>query len=278
MGVARVFSGNRTNMKLSIIIVNHNSQEHLKRCLASVEKNINSLEYEIIVVNNQPPLPSASLPARQGEGGVRVLKAKHIEAGENLGFGKACNLGAQQAMGELLWFLNLDTEIVSADINLLLNEFKSKQNLGISGPKLITEEDKVQEWSAGSEMNFGNLLKNNLGTSSSKKIWESEQKIPCAWVSGAALLIKKDLFQKLGGFDEKFFMYFEDIDLCRRANKLGYEIIYYPEFTVKHFGGKSFANKKAQKSYYYASQDCYFQKHFGQFTAFWVKVLRKIFA
>lgn len=254
-------------MKLSIIIVNHQSWKYLIRCLESIRTNNSALnvDHEIIVVNN----------------GSDILKldpdVKCIEVGENLGFGRANNLAAKKASGEILWFLNPDTEIGSENINLLLGLFSNDSKAGVIGPKLITEENKIQKWSAGAESTLADLIKNNLGFPASQKIWESKEKKECAWVSGAALFIKKDLFQKLGGFDEKFFMYFEDIDLCRRARQLGYKIVYYPEFVVRHLGGKSFGDKKAQKKLYYASQDHYFQKHFGKFTAFWVRLLRGIF-
>lgn len=281
-------------MKLSIIIVNHQSQEYLEKCLASLESKIKNFNFEIFVVNNGDKEPCGmsfrALDASQGVEESRDPSAspnilldfaqddmKIINSKENLGFGRACNLGAQEARGEILWFLNPDTEVVSGKISLLLDMFSNNSKVGIIGPRLITEEGKTQEWSAGTETTLWDIIKNNLGFPASKKIWESREKKECDWVSGAAMLVQKDLFQKIGGFDENFFMYFEDIDLCRRASQLGYKIIYYPDFVIKHFGGKSFKNNGEQKKLYYTSQDYYFQKHFGKITAFWVKVLRGIF-
>lgn len=128
-------------------------------------------------------------------------------------------------------------------------------------------------------MTLWDLIGNNIGFQRSKKIWESKEKIPCDWVSGAALFIRRELFQKLGGFDENFFMYYEDIDLCRRAKKIGSEVIHFPVVEIRHFGGKSFLKNSdgLQKKYFYNSQDYYFKKHFGRKTAFITRLLRKIF-
>jgi hypothetical protein len=90
------------------------------------------------------------------------------------------------------------------------------------------------------------------------------------------MFIRKELFEKLKGFDENFFMYFEDVDLCRRVRNLGYKILYYPEFIIKHFGGKSFDSKKEQQELYYKSQDYYFQKHFGKIKVNLLKLIRMI--
>ena len=279
-------------MELSIIIVNYQSEEYLKKCLLSLRNKIKDFEPEIIVVNNDDKkINIMSFRAPDASRGVEKSRdpsassdmlsdcaqddIKIINSGENLGFGKANNLAAKNASGEILWFLNPDTKIIPENIKELLNKFSSNPKVGIIGPKLITESGNIQGWIAGYETNLWNLIRNNLGFPKSKKIWESEEKKEADWVTGAAMFIKKDLFQKLGGFDEKFFMYFEDEDLCKRARQTGYKVIYCPNFIVRHLGGKSFENKKEQKKYYYASQDYYFQKHFGKFTAFWVKVLRK---
>lgn len=241
-------------MKLSFIIVNYQSEKYLAKCISSIKEKFLGVEYEIIVVNND------NLDIQC------LSEIKIINSGKNIGFGAACNLGAKTAQGEILCFLNPDTEIVSENIQDLLGEFEKDNKLAIIGPRLIVESPRrgvsTQEWIAGKEVTILNTLLNNFGYKRDKKIWASESPIECAWVSGAAMFVREDLFQKLGGFDEKFFMYFEDIDLCRRARKLGYKILYFPNFQIKHFGGKSFLDKKTQKRYYYLSQLTYFRKHF----------------
>lgn len=253
-------------MKISFIIVNYQSEKYLQKCISSIKEKVLGADYEIIVVNNDSAGNAYmhSLPE-----GTRV-----INIGKNIGFGAANNIGAKKAQGKYSCFLNPDTEIISNNIERLLSEFENDEKLGTIGPKLINENGSAQEWSAGKEVTIGSIILNNLGYKRDKKIWESQEKKECAWVSGAAMFIQKELFDKLGGFDEKFFMYFEDIDLCKRARNLGYKVLYYPEFTVKHFGGKSFLDKKEQKRYFYASQDYYFEKHFSNLLSGIARFLR----
>lgn len=248
---------------LSFIIVTYKSANHLERCLQSILNRIINISKEIIIVSNDDVFFNFS-------------EAKIIKTEKNIGFGGACNLGVKSASGEYLCFLNPDTEIISEDFIKIISEFKNNKKTGIIGPKLINENGEIQEWSAGKEVNLLDIIGNNLKYKRSKEIWESMKKTECAWVSGACLFIKKELFEKLNGFDENFFLYFEDIDLCKRARNLDHKVIYFPELIIKHFSGKSFDSKKEQKKYYYSSQDYYFQKHFGKITANLLKLIRSL--
>ncbi|MFH0969722.1 MAG: glycosyltransferase family 2 protein [Patescibacteria group bacterium] len=233
--------------KISFIIVNYNSKKFLGNCISSIRRNTISFPYEIIIVNND----STALD---------FPETKIINLNNNLGFGTGCNAGAKIAQGEILCFLNPDTEILD-NIKKILEYFNINNKLGIIGPKLITQENKTQHWCAGYEPSLLDLIKNNLGLYGSKKIWESERAIEADWISGACLFIKKDIFQKIGGFDKKFFMYYEDVDLCKRVREKGYKVIYFPEFKVKHLSGRSFNSKIKQKKYLYISLIYYFKKH-----------------
>ena len=233
--------------EISFIIVNHKNEKFIPQCLSTLAKNCEGINFEIIVVNNDNS--NSSFPS-----------AKIINLEKNLGYGHACNAGVKIATGETLCFLNPDTEILS-DIKDIVGYFDSQENIGIIGPKLITEKNEVQWWCAGVEMNLWNIVKNKLGFIESKKIWNSPKTIECDWVSGACLFIHKNIFEELNGFDEKFFMYFEDMDLCRAREEKGYKIIYFPAWNVKHLGGKSFDNRLKQKKLYYSSLIHYFKKN-----------------
>ena len=252
-----------TNQKISFVIVNYKSKEYLEKCVSAILESTKNIKKEITVVNINDTL-------------ILSDNIKLINISENKGFGSACNLGAKTASGDILCFLNPDTEIISDDFEKIIYEFEKNSEIGIIGPRLVDEKNKVQKWTAGKEINLSDIILNNLGSERSKKIWESKENIGCAWVSGACMFIKKESFEKLSGFDENFFMYFEDVDLCKRARNLGYKILYYPEFIIKHFGGKSFENRKEQKELYYKSQDYYFQKHFGKIRTNLLKLIRMI--
>jgi len=268
--------------KISFIIPAYKSEKHLEKCFRSLLDKTTDIQKEIIVVNNSGS--SFNL-----ENGIKIINSP------NKGFGSACNLGVREASGNIFCFINPDTEIISNDFEKIINLFDSSsyhpelvsgsqeipdqvrndiKKIGIIGPKLVEENNDIQEWSAGKKVDLTDIILNNLGWKRSKKIWESKKKTECAWVSGACLFVRKELFEKLNGFDEKFFLYFEDIDLCKRARNLEYKILYYPKFIVKHFGGKSFDSIKEQKQYYYSSQDYYFQKHFGKISSFILKIIR----
>ena len=233
--------------KISFIIPIYKSEKFISRCLSSISKNCNDVAFEIIIVNNDKS--NFNFPS----------EIKKINLEKNLGYGSACNRGAKIATEEILCFLNPDTEILD-DASEVINYFENNENAGIIGAKLVTSENKTQPWCAGKEMKFCDLFRNKLGFSRSKKIWESSKEIECDWVSGACLFIRKNIFEELNGFDEKFFMYFEDMDLCKRTRNLGHKIIYFPKFHVKHFGGKSFSNKFKQKKQYYSSLIHYLSK------------------
>jgi GT2 family glycosyltransferase len=253
--------------QISFIIINFQSREFLLRCLASVAK-ITAISKEIIVVNNDSSslnFPDINFPI------------KLIQSPQNIGFGAGVNLGAKSASGQYLFLLNPDAEIISLSVQDALAEFENNPQLAILGAKVLDEKGRVQDWIAGEKITPWRIMKNNLGLNQNRFIAKQKNKLSVDWVSGGAMLVRKDVFQKLGGFDEKFFLYFEDVDLCLRTKKLGYEIAYYPELTVKHLGGKSFSDPKKQKEYYYTSQDYYFQKHFGFFQAKLMSLLRNIF-
>lgn len=253
-------------MKLSIIIVNYQSRSYLERCLQSVFTKVNKVyEFEVIVVNNgfeQELLGLANL----------FPQLKIVQNQQNFGFGHGNNLGAHFAQGEIFFFLNPDTEIFSSNISEVLGEFNKNSEVGIVGSRLLTETKLTQDWSAGSEINLLRVLKNNLNQK--EVLGERSQKL--SWVSGTAMFVRKNLFEKLGGFDSQFFMYFEDVDLCTRVRKLGQTVLYFPVFSVVHYGGKSYGEKITQKKNYYESQDYYFQKHYGKGKMWLLKILRSI--
>ncbi len=250
--------------ELSFIIVNYQSEKYLKKCVASVLEKVKIIDFEIIVVNND----QSKLNSFEDE------KISVLEINKNVGFGKACNFGVEKARGELLCFLNPDAEIIKENIVEIIEEFKHYPKIGIIGPKILTSKNRIQKWSVGRETGIWNLFCNKIGYCA---IWNNLEKQEVDWVTGAAMFIRQELFQQLGGFDENFFLYFEDLDLCRRARLIGFKVLYFPDFHIKHQGGKSSVLKEKQKEAYYQSQDYYFQKHFGRFSVAVLRFLRKIF-
>jgi hypothetical protein len=255
-------------MEISIIIVNYQSEVFLKKCLDSLRKNIPTELAEVIVVNNDPV--ALSLAADYNFFNLRIINQI-----ANVGFAQACNAGAAIANGKFLFFLNPDTELNFSNIYDLIAKL-AEPGVGIVAPKLITPKEEAQPWSAGLDINLWSVLKNNIRPSQSKRFWQNNSASQAAWVSGAAMLISKKLFDLCNGFDEKFFMYFEDIDLCKRVRAQGQQILRLPQFSVLHIGSQSYCESKKQKEQYYTSQDYYFKKHFGFCSLFLLRSLRSL--
>lgn len=253
---------------ISVIIVNYRSERYLAGCIASIY-NSGLKEAEIIIVNNDSEESLESLRREYPE-------INFVESGKNLGFGAASNRGANEARGKYLLFLNPDSEIIEAEADIL-EKFEKDATLGIAGARILDASGKLQEWSFGlAELDLCDLVRNNLGFPKRGKGLENIPDRELSWVSGAALFMPRNLFLEIGGFDEKFFLYYEDVDLCKNARKHGKKIRHAPEITVRHIGGGSHADKTRQKKDFYASQDHYFRKHFPA-QARLVSLLRKIF-
>ncbi|KKP97329.1 MAG: Glycosyl transferase family 2 [Candidatus Moranbacteria bacterium GW2011_GWE1_36_7] len=251
-------------MEISIIILNYKSEQYLSRCIESLQKSLTTVSYEILIINNDSSLITSIFPTEN----VRI-----IENRINEGFAKACNQAASTAKGNFLFFLNPDTEIITGNIMDLIVAM-SDPFVGITAPHLITSSGKIQPWSTGYDITLWDIVKNNFGIIKSKRLWGQDSPVEVSWASGAAFIIKKSLFNELLGFDEKFFMYFEDVDLCKRVLEKKLKIISLPSVQVLHIGGQSSSNSNQQKKYYYQSQDYYFKKHFGTFSLFFLKLLR----
>ncbi len=229
-------------MKVSIIIVNFNGARHTLPCVASIRAFAPSHEYEIIVVDNR------SSDQERNELKRHLPDCTLVISDTNLGFGGANNLGAKEAKGEILFFLNNDTILTSDVLTPLIDTLDRNRTMGILGPSLQNRDGTFQmsfglfpslinEWET---QRLGRRF--NRQTGNAKEVvegWMHE------WITGAALLIRKECFVRLGGFDPSYFMYFEDVDLCYRAHQLGCAIGYDPECSLVHLGGMSYGSGEA---------------------------------
>ena len=252
-------------MLLTIQIVNYNSRENLEKCLDSIQKGISKgYNPQIIVVNNESGIM---------DGGFGNLgDVEEVEAGKNLGFSRAHNLGAKKARGKYILFLNPDTAIFPEAIEKLIDLVEADEKIGIAGPLLVGASGAPEEEHCGFQKSPLSLIGSKLRQSSS--LAAALGGVEVDWISGGAMIIRRELFHELGGFDENFFMYFEDVDLCRRAKKKGHKIVVLPAAKVIHESGQSFSDSREKKRYYYSSQDYYIKKNFGLLWAWFVKILR----
>ncbi|OGI31569.1 MAG: hypothetical protein A3G09_04620 [Candidatus Moranbacteria bacterium RIFCSPLOWO2_12_FULL_48_12] len=243
------------NPSISLIFVNYRSARHLVAALESLfsfEQASDS--FEIIAVNNDPAESAAFQALKQ------IFPLLLIESGENSGFSRGNNLGARQARGRILGFINPDVLWTGVHLQKIAQVFDKDTRIGVLGMTLLDTKRRPEAWSSGKEPSLTTLFLNNFFPARRAARQEREPFFP-DWVSGGALFIRKELFAEIGGFDERFFLYFEDVDLCKEVRHRGFSVARHPEFSLIHLGGKSRESRRLQKKYYALSQREYFRKH-----------------
>ena len=233
-----------TRLDLSIIIVSFNTKQLLKNCLTSIYAHTRLKSHEIIVVDNASKDGSSQMVEKIFPQ-VRLLRNK-----KNVGFGQANNQATKVARGKNLLFLNSDTSLTEDSISIIVNYLKNHPDVTIAGCLLKNIDGSTQQ-SAGffptlSKIFFWALFLDDLPIIrdlirpyqiSSKKFYEKEQEVD--WVTGAFFLLKKQVFDHLGGFDKNLFMYGEEVDLCYRAKKKGFKVSYTPKTNTVHYKSAS---------------------------------------
>ncbi len=237
-------------MTLTIGIVNYNTKEDLKNCIKSIQLNPPKCNYQIIIVDNDSK-----------DGSKKQLKhlekenIKCIANNKNMGFGRACNQIAKMQNSSYILFLNPDVEISKNSIDKLIKFLKNNEQAGIATGKLLFPDGSFQlscrkfptilRVLFGRESLIRNLFPNNIISKEylMSELDYSKIRFPDC-VRGAVMLFRSDVFKKIGGFDEKFFLYFEDTDICLRLRKKDYEIAYLPEAVFYHKLGSSTKKEK----------------------------------
>jgi len=266
---------------LSIIIISYNTEKITINCLKSIIESLknSSLKYEVIVVDNASKDNSvSSIKKLKSEIKNRNLKINLIENKENIGFGPANNQAVKLAKSDYLLFLNSDIIVLNASIEKLYNFYKQNEKLlNFLGGKLLNKNGTPQA-SCGPmytlPMVFAHLFLRGdywgLTRYSPNKIKEVD------WISGACILTKKEYFEKLGRFDEKIFMYMEEIDLFYRAKKHGFKVFFYPEAQFIHLGSQSSAGRSFPILQVYQGLIYFYKKHFSKFSLFILIIMLKL--
>ncbi|MBV7269170.1 glycosyltransferase family 2 protein [Winogradskyella luteola] len=220
-------------MELSIIIVNYNGEKFLIDCIRSIKKKCLRLNYEIIIWDNTSTDNSVNLLNTHFTDDVKLFLSK-----ENLGFAGGNNAAAKHAKGKYILLLNNDTKLLidpSCAIELLSNE-----KIGIVSFKMLGT-NREYRYSTGKFPNPLRLLKLSLlfekRDGFKNGVFKNKEPLRVDWVEGSFLLTKKEIWENLGGLDEDFFMYAEDIDYCKRVSDLHYETYYIPVDGYIHHGG-----------------------------------------
>src|SRR5262245_32601913 len=247
---------------LSIIIVSFNARSHLDRCLQSLHFAPPARTYETIVVDNASTDGSAEAARRWS--GVQV-----IDAGSNVGFAAANNIGIRASSGQNLLLLNCDTLVPPGAVDTLLALLEVDPSVGVVGPRLVNGKGQP-------ELSFGRMISPwNEFRQKALMPWRttrltSRQRLP-DWVSGACMLVRRADAEAVGLLDERYFMYFEDVDFCAAIRARGQRILFTPSVQVTHLRGRSRATAlRATKRAYRRSQLAFYEKHLPD----WVPLLR----
>ena len=226
-------------IELSIIIVNYNTREFLNQCLTSLFESESDIASELIVVDNASIDGSGSMVRKEFPSVVLIENKK------NLGFSKANNIGTKAGRGRYFLFLNPDTIVPRGSLERMLNFFKSHPDAGVVGPQLVFPDGSLQlscrrfytissviakRTPLGHVYPFNRKVKDLLMSD-----WNHFTVREVDWVLAACLMIPRELFGAVGSFDEKYKMYFEDVDLCFRVKQKGYKIYYVPQTKIIHY-------------------------------------------
>jgi GT2 family glycosyltransferase len=221
-------------MQLSIIILTFNTKDQTAICIDAVIKHYRKLveekEFEIIVFDN------GSTDGTREEIHSSPFRGKNITyvySNENLGFSKGINAASERAKGDYLLFLNSDAIFEDNSLVEVLDYLTQHLETGVVGLQMLGKNGRIEQ-SAGSDYTLSTVFSTLFGLKQHEKLPQTIHRVD--WVSGGSLIIRRSLFERLKGFDEKLFMYMEDVDLCFRVRKIGLNVVYYPSVSVIHKG------------------------------------------
>jgi len=230
-------------MKLSIIIVSWNVREDLVRCLRSIEENRPMSEFEVIVVDNA-----------SSDGTVDAVRCDFPEVTiiankENRGYAAANKQAVEKSRGEYTLFLNPDSIMLPETLDKLIEFMDDNEDVGICGPKLLNEDGTIQ----ATVRRFPDFRSAWYRYTIFKALcifrrhhhrymmydFSYDRQMDVDQVIGAALMTRRSIIDELGGMDELFFMYYEEVDFCYRVKNAGWRIVFVPDIVITHFGGRS---------------------------------------
>jgi GT2 family glycosyltransferase len=258
-------------LDLSVIIVNYNVKEFLQNLLHSIEKASDKITKEVIVVDNA-----------SDDGSVKLIKNKFpsihiIENKVNAGFGKANNQALELARGEYILLINPDAIVSEDTFDKMITFFKENPDAGLAGCKILNADGSLQlacrrsfpgPWTSFTKVtSLSSLLpesklfaRYNLTYLDENKTYEVDA------ISGSFMMMKKEVYQKVGGFDEEFFMYGEDLDLCYRVQQVGFKVYYVHSTQIIHYKGESTKRSNLDETkIFYNAMHLFVKKHLSSF-------------
>ncbi len=228
--------------QVAAIIINRNTREYLRDCLASLAAQEFEGDVSVWVVDNGSTDGSPEMVLAEFEGTNLVLNE------DNVGYARACNQGAAHTTEPYLFFMNSDTDLTRGATRAIVDYFEAHPQAGVVGPRILNEDGSLQfscrEFPSINEAflhAFVGLFSaiNAASARYKKTAWSHEEEARVDWVSGCFMAVRREAFEAVGGFDEAYFMYVEDVDLCWRAWRAGWTVDYTPAAEVYHHIGMS---------------------------------------
>jgi GT2 family glycosyltransferase len=257
-------------VKLSIVILCWNDQKVIGDCLRSIFDGTHGVSFEAMVSDNGSTDGSVEF-IRKGFPHVRVL-----ENGANLRFAKGNNVGIQASDGEYVLILNPDTILHEGTLDGMVAYADSHPEAGAFGCKVLNTDGTYQvcqrplctlrsDWCAALYLGWLSQISEWFHTGEYTR-WKGDTERTVGWLAGCFILIRKELIKRLNGFDEQFFYYYEDTDLCRRVWEAGYSILYTPDFAITHLQGQSTTHRFAPATFALDAEITryrYYYKYYG---------------
>lgn len=255
---------------LSVILVNYNAGAELRHALGSMVDHLGDLAWEAVVVDN------ASTDGSAVVADAFAPRVRSIRNTENLGFGRGVNQGARVSAAPLLLIMNPDCRLTAGAVAAMRGVLEDQPTCAVVGPRILDPDGNLQ----GSARGDPDMLTGLFGRTSSLRgflpflpvahrnvvaeaaIGTGLPSVRVDWVSGACLLVRRTVFDDVGGFDERYFLYWEDADLCRRVRGLGHEIRFTPQAVAVHAVGRSSRTARAASiRAFHASAYLYYTTH-----------------
>ena len=256
-----------SEIDVSIIFVYFNTPKEILDAVKSIKKAIKKYSYEIIIVDNNS---TEKLPEQI----FKIDKLKYIK-NKNVGYGMGLNKGAEEARGKYLLLATPDIVFERNSIEVLLSKMEGDNSIGIIGPAFLDDKKRIRRVGSGMpfipEVVFALSAINKIFPNNyfSKKYFlinfdrKTEKEIPV--LCGACMMIRNEIFKKIKGFDRRFFMYFEEADICYRINSLSLRTVYFPQAFVTHYVGRSSGDLKWITKTYEKSRLEFLKKRYGVF-------------
>ncbi len=257
----------KSPVDLSVIILSYRNREKLRVTLDAVYKSVTNFSFEVIVVDNDSRDGSVEMVEKE-------FPLSRVIPNENKGFSHGNNVGLRASLGSIVLFLNPDTAVATNVLEECIKKIQSDQKIGFLTCRLIKEDgtlDLAARRSFPNPLNsfarlthLDKIFPKTLGTYNRMGVPENHEQETDA-MSGAFMMARREVIDKIGEWDERFFMYGEDIDYCYRAHKMNFRNIYFPAVTTTHFKGQS-SKKTPYFSLYHFHNAMwlFYQKHYQQ--------------